>query len=118
MNKVMTRAIGKPVVVRTRRQAAVFVCRKCLKRSDDAKQIKQAIKTTLKANIGRSTRTDLKPARVIATSCFGLCPKNAIVITGGACAGTGDYVLISSADQVPAALARLQNDTTWSGPTG
>ena len=118
MNKGMNQAISKPVVVRPRRQPAVFVCRKCLKRSDAGKDIKRAIKTALKANIGRSARTDLKPARVIATSCFGLCPRNAVVMTGGAYASTGDYVLISSADQVPAALERLQDDTTGSGPTG
>jgi predicted metal-binding protein len=118
MSKVMKQAIGGPVVVRPRRQTAVFVCRKCLKRSDESKAIKTAIKTALKSETKRGARGDLKPARMIATSCFGLCPKNAVVITGGACAGTGDYVLISSADQVPAALARLQDDTTRSGPAG
>ena len=96
----------KIVVVHPRRASPVFVCRKCLKRSDDAKGIARALKSELKHSAGDRE----KPARVIKTSCFGICPKRAVVMTGSAAAGNGDYVLISSGTEVPAALERLQND--------
>src|SRR3569833_2678254 len=60
----------------------VFVCRKCLKRSDDAKTIGRALKSEVKRHAGDRE----KPARVIKTSCFGICPKRAVVVTGGAAA--------------------------------
>jgi predicted metal-binding protein len=98
----------KIVVVHPRRAPPVFVCRKCLKRSDDAKGIAHALKSETK----RSASGRERPTRVIKTSCFGICPKRAVVVTGGAAAGSGDYVLISSGAEVAAALERLQDDTT------
>jgi hypothetical protein len=75
--------------VHPRRAPPVFVCRKCLKRSDDAKTIARALKSEAKRHAGDRE----KPARVIKTSCFGICPKRAVVVTGGAAASRGDYVL-------------------------
>jgi predicted metal-binding protein len=94
------------VIVHPRRAPPVFVCRKCLKRSDDAKTIARALKSEAKRHAGDRE----KPARVIKTSCFGICPKRAVVVTGGAAASRGDYVLISSGTDVPTALETLQND--------
>jgi predicted metal-binding protein len=94
----------KPIVARPRRAPPVFVCRKCLKRSDDAKGIKRALKSAIKSDAGEHA----KPARVVATSCFGLCPKRAVVVTGGANAAEGSYLLLRSADDVPDALGRLR----------
>jgi predicted metal-binding protein len=94
----------KIAVIHPRRAPPVFVCRKCLKRSDDAKGIGRALKSEMK----RSDREREKPARVIKTSCFGICPKRAVVITGGTAAGSGDYLLVASETEVPAAVARLQ----------
>jgi predicted metal-binding protein len=96
----------KIVVVHPRRAPPVFVCRKCLKRSDEAKDIARALKSETK----RSATGRERPARVIKTSCFGICPKRAVVMTGGAAAGHGDYVLVSSGNEVAAALQRLQDD--------
>ncbi|CAL80227.1 hypothetical protein BRADO6623 [Bradyrhizobium sp. ORS 278] len=96
--------MASPTLIRPRRPAPVFICRKCLKRSDAAKDIKKAIK--------RETRHAVDPngkrARVIMASCFGLCPKRTVVVTAGAGAARGDYALIASADDVAPALALLQ----------
>jgi len=96
----------KVVVVHPRRAPPVFVCRKCLKRSEDAKHITHALKRETKRSAGDRDR----PARVIKTSCFGICPKRAVVVTGGVAASKGDYALITSGTDVPAALDRLQRD--------
>jgi predicted metal-binding protein len=97
----------KIIVVHPRRAPPVFVCRKCLKRSDDAKGITRALKSELKRSVGDRE----KPARVIKTSCFGICPKRSVVMTGSAAAGHGDYVLISSGTEVSTAIERLRGDT-------
>jgi hypothetical protein len=99
--------MNKIIVLRPRREPPVFVCRKCLKRSHDAKEIKRALKSETKRQAGGR----LKPARLIQTSCFGICPKRAVVVTGGAAAGEGDYVLIASASEVAAGLERLRDET-------
>ena len=100
----------KIVVVRPRRAPPIFVCRKCLKRSRDAKEIKRALKSETKRRAGDR----LKPGRVIQTRCFGIGPKRAVVLTGGAAAGNGDYVLISSATEATAAITRLNDETAAS----
>ncbi|WP_316175694.1 MULTISPECIES: hypothetical protein [unclassified Bradyrhizobium] len=103
-----------PSLVRPRRAAPVFVCRKCLKRSDDPKALnkalKKAIRHALESHDSPGNRAGEKPARVIATSCFGLCPKRAVVVTGGVHAARGEYVLVSAAGDVPTALAMLRDD--------
>ena len=80
------------MIVRPRRAAPVLVCRKCLKRSDEGRDVRRALKSELKAN----KRDGTKPAKLIVTGCFGLCPKQSIVIASGAepgaagiCAGCG-----------------------------
>jgi predicted metal-binding protein len=93
------------VVLHPRRAPPVFVCRKCLKRSADATNVGRALKSEMK----RRASGGLKPARLIKTSCFGICPKHAVVTTGGAAAGNGDYVLISSKADVAEALDRLRD---------
>jgi hypothetical protein len=95
--------MSKIIVVHPRRAAPIFVCRKCLKRSPEGKDIRRALKSETRELGG----ADEKPARVITTGCFGLCPKKAVVVTGGACAHAGDYLLIASPDEVSPALARL-----------
>jgi hypothetical protein len=104
----------KIIVVHPRREAPVFVCRKCLKRSRDAKEIKRALKSEMKRRAGGR----LKPARVIQTSCFGICPKRAVVVIGGIAAGKGDYALVSSASEATAAVERLhENPASTAAPT-
>ncbi|GLH78336.1 hypothetical protein SSBR45G_32450 [Bradyrhizobium sp. SSBR45G] len=93
-----------PTLISPRRPAPVFVCRKCLGRSDDAKGLKKAIKRATKHAVGLGG----KPPRVIMTSCFGLCPKRAVIMTGGGAAAHGNYVLVCSTEDVADALALLR----------
>jgi hypothetical protein len=44
------------------------------------------------------------------TSCFGLCPKRSVVVTGDICAARGEYLLVSAAENVAAALRLLRTD--------
>ncbi|WP_315773570.1 MULTISPECIES: hypothetical protein [unclassified Bradyrhizobium] len=99
-----------PPLVRPNRAAPVLVCRKCLKRSDDPKAINKAIKHALTSERERGSGAREKPARVVMTSCFGLCPKRAVVVTGGVRAARGEYVLVSAADDAAGALALLRDD--------
>ncbi|MFN5405831.1 hypothetical protein, partial [Bradyrhizobium sp.] len=57
---------------------------------------------------GHAASAGGKPPRVVMTSCFGLCPKRAVVVTGGVGAARGDSALVSSPNDVPGALRLLQ----------
>jgi hypothetical protein len=92
-----------PMIVRARRAPPVLVCRKCLKRSDEGRDVGRALKSELKAN----KRDGIKPAKLIVTGCFGLCPKKAIVIASGASLARQEYVLVTGRGEVPRALALL-----------
>jgi hypothetical protein len=92
-----------PMVVRPRRAAPVLVCRKCLKRSDEGRDVRRALKSGLKA----TKREGAKPAKLVMTGCFGLCPKTSIVVASGASLARQEYVLVGDRDQVPRALALL-----------
>src|SRR3954452_2852619 len=98
--------MARPCIIRPPRPAPVFVCRKCLKRSDDAREIRKEIKRAMK----RTAPAHGKPARTIMTSCFGLCPKRAVVITASVRAARGEYVLVSQADDIAGALSLLHDD--------
>jgi hypothetical protein len=90
-------------IIRPRRATPVLICRKCLKRSDDGKAIKRALKKQLKRGGGETA----KPPRLISTSCFGICPKRAVVVASGKSLREGAYVLVSSKDEVATALRSL-----------
>ena len=95
-----------PMVVRPRRAAPVLVCRKCLKRSDEGRDVRRALKTGLKA----AQRDGTKPAKLVMTGCFGLCPKKAIVVASGVSLARQEFVLVEGRDQVPRALAMLDGE--------
>lgn len=94
---------AQPMIVRARRAAPVLVCRKCLKRSDEGAEVRRALKSEIKA----SRPEGGKAAKLVMTGCFGLCPKNAIVVASGASLQRQEYVLVADRDQVPRALALL-----------
>ncbi|MGT2436266.1 hypothetical protein ACU4GH_10630 [Bradyrhizobium betae] len=96
---------SSPMVVRPRRAAPVLVCRKCLKRSDEGRDVRRALKSELKA----ARREGTKPAKLVMTGCFGLCPKKAVVVASGASLARQEYVLVEDRDQVPRALALLDD---------
>ena len=97
---------ASPMLVRPRRAAPVLVCRKCLKRSDEGREVRRALKSGLKAK----KRDGTKPARLVLTGCFGLCPKKAIVLASGTSLARQEYVLVADGDQVPRALALLDGE--------
>jgi len=97
---------NSPMVVRPRRAAPVLVCRKCLKRSDEGREVRRALKSELKA----ARREGTKPAKLVMTGCFGLCPKRSIVVASGASLARNELVLVSDREEVPRALEMLGQD--------
>ena len=106
--KVMSKSISSRTV-RLKRPPPVFVCRKCLKRADDGKAIKRALKDQLKARAkagaaadtksragetktahgGKSGGKKIKSAKLVMTSCFGLCPEARCGDRDGGATGAG-----------------------------
>jgi hypothetical protein len=95
---------GQPTVVRLRRAAPVLVCKKCLARSDEGKQLKRSLKSELKR---RSDALSSKRPRVVKTSCFGICPKHSVILASGATLQRGEYVLVSEVKSESEAVAIL-----------
>jgi len=89
------------VIARPKRPTPVLVCRKCLKRSDEGRAIKRAMKAELKQ---RSKERGEKRPRVVMTTCFGICPKRAVVMASGATLQRGEYVLVDDREQVAEAV--------------
>lgn len=95
--------IASTVTVRSRREP-VLVCRKCLKRAPGGSGIKRALKSAAKS------LCDAQPGRrprVVMTSCFGICPKRAVVVASGATLHRGEYILLADADQAADVAALL-----------
>ena len=97
---------AKPMIVRPRRAAPVLVCRKCLKRSDEGADVRRALKSLMKASRPEGS----KAAKLVMTGCFGLCPKQSIVVASGASLQRQEYVLVADRNQVPRALALLNGE--------
>jgi hypothetical protein len=91
-------------VVRPRRAAPVLICKKCIARSGEWKQLKRSLKLELKRQSDALSR---KRPRVVKTSCFGICPKHAVVLTSGATLQRGEYVLVSESESISEAVAIL-----------
>lgn len=84
----------------------MLVCRKCLKRSDNGREVRRALKSELKAR----KLDGLKPAKLVMTGCFGLCPKRAVVVASGASLSRQDYVLVEESGQVARAVEMLGSE--------
>jgi hypothetical protein len=96
---------ASPKLVRPRRAAPVLICKKCLKRSDEGREIRRALKSGLKAARPDGT----KAAKLVMTGCFGLCPKRSVVLASGASLQRQEYVLVGQGEEVPEALALLSD---------
>jgi NADH:ubiquinone oxidoreductase subunit E len=82
-----------PIVrLRLRRAGPVLVCKKCLGRMDGGGKLKRRLKSELKR---RSSATKVKRPRLVLTNCFGLCPKQAVVMASAETLGRGEFVLLS-----------------------
>jgi predicted metal-binding protein len=92
------------VTARPRRASPILICRKCLRRVEDGKQIKRLLKAKAKS---QGQEQSLKPARVVMTSCFGICPKHAVVVVNAVTLQRGEYLLVSDSKSAEAAAALL-----------
>lgn len=98
----------KPVIAaRLRRAPPILVCKKCLGRIDDGKKLRKALKSEAK---DRSAAQDVKPPRVVMTSCLGICPKRAVVVASAATLRDGKYLLLSEAKASAEAISALMPD--------
>ena len=92
--------------VRPRRPRPILICRKCLKRVGNGSGLKRALKSELKRR--SAARSEKKP-RVVATGCFGICPKRAVVLASAATLNRGDYLLLTDTDGIAEAAAILMS---------
>jgi hypothetical protein len=93
--------------LKLRRPGPVLVCRKCLGRMKNGGKLKRRLKASLKE---RSAGEKQKRARLVLTSCFGICPKNAVVTGSAVTFARGEFILIQvcskeSIEQAAAALS-------------
>jgi hypothetical protein len=96
--------ITSVITVRPRRAPPILMCRKCVARANGGKNLKRALKSEIKS---RSTSSSQKPARIVMTSCFGICPKHAVVVTSGVSLQRGEYLLVGESGAVSDAVALL-----------
>ncbi len=96
------RAAAAPRLVPLR--PTVLLCGKCLKRCDDGKALRRALKDGAKV---RAAEVGLKKVRIVKAGCLGLCPKGALVVASAATLASGEAVLLRDASEVAAVLPRL-----------
>jgi predicted metal-binding protein len=99
-------------IARPRRPGPILICRKCMKRVGNGSELKRALKSELKRR--SAARSERKP-RVVATGCFGICPKRAVVLASAATLNRGDYLLLSDADGSAEAAAILMPSAEGGG---
>jgi predicted metal-binding protein len=92
------------VTLRPRRPEPILICRKCLKRVGEGKQIKRALKSEVKR---RSAERQTKRPRIVLTDCLGICPKRAVVIANGTTLHRGEYLLLAGDGQIEEVAAIL-----------
>ena len=96
--------------VRPAWSGAVFVCGKCLKRHDDGKSLRQALKAEVKTRSGDSaTKHGAKnyKVRIVKTACLGLCPRGAVILASATTLASGDVLLVTNVDGIADAASRL-----------
>jgi hypothetical protein len=98
------------VIVRPRRASPLLICKKCLARSGEGKKLKRLLKSEVKRRSHPpSLKQPGKRSRVVMASCFGICPKHAVVLTSGAALQRGEYLLVSDSKSVCDAAALLMS---------
>jgi predicted metal-binding protein len=89
--------------IHPRRGAPVLICRKCMKRAAHGREIRKALVSELKRRCGDKRER----SRLVATGCFDICPKHAVVVASAATLREGAYLLVSEPDAAEAAVTRL-----------
>jgi hypothetical protein len=92
-------------IARSRRGSPLLVCKKCVKRCAGGADIKRSLKAALKSRRDKIT----KPPRLVSTTCFGICPKRAVVVASGASLCNNEYLLVSTSDDAVAAVDALMS---------
>lgn len=95
--------MDQPKIARSRRPSPLLACRKCLKRCSDGGKIRATVKRRLK----RGGADKKKTPRLVSTSCFGICPKRAVVLASGHSLRDNEYVLVAHRGEVDKALEKL-----------
>ena len=101
--KRMTKT-SSPVTARLRRGPPVLICKKCLTRVNDGSGLKRALKSEVKR---RGKMLGLKKSRVVMTSCFGICPKRAVVVASAATLQRKQTLLVAVKEMAAEAAAIL-----------
>ena len=94
----------KLYVARPKRPPCLLVCAKCVRKADDGKAIRKALKTELGE---RATRNGRRSGKLIETKCLGVCPKQALTLASGASLARGELLVVKKVADVPAALEAL-----------
>ena len=94
------------MTIRSHRAAAVLVCKKCLKRARDGKSVKRSLKAELKRRSGENG----KRGRTVLTSCFGICPKRAVVMASVNTLRRGEFLLVPGRGAISEAADVLLRD--------
>jgi predicted metal-binding protein len=95
------------VTIKSRRRGPVLVCKKCLKRVEGGDKLRRRLKSELKRN--GAAQKNRRP-RLVLTSCFGICPKRAVVMASANTLRRGEFILLSDAESVEDAAAVLLAD--------
>jgi Fe-S-cluster-containing hydrogenase component 2 len=91
------------MIARSRRASPVLVCKKCLKRCSKGARIRRELKRELKQ---RSAVRKEAP-RLVSTTCFGICPKRAVVLASTRSLQRDEFILVSRQRDVQEALENL-----------
>jgi hypothetical protein len=93
-----------PIVARPKRPPCMLVCAKCVKKADEGRAIRKALKAQLDQTAKASGR---RSGKLIATKCMGLCPKQAVTLASGVTLSRGELLIVRGAADVQAAVALL-----------
>ena len=102
-----------PRVVRAKRSAFVFVCAKCVRKTEHGTSIRKALKAELK---GQARLTGRRADKIVDTKCMGLCPKEAVAVTNGAMLIGRELLILKRPGDVPEAVSLLLGRAGVSAP--
>lgn len=88
-------------VAKMKRPSPILICAKCVRRADDGRAIRKALKDALALKgetVGR------KAPRLVQTKCMGLCPKRAVTVASGATLARGEMLVVRRVSDLPEAV--------------
>lgn len=91
-------------IARPKRAPCVLVCSKCVKKADEGRAIRKALKAALAERADAAGR---RPGKLVETKCMGLCPKRAVTLASGATLARGELLMVKGAVDAAAALQLL-----------